>query len=74
MPMELAEKINEISDIDVFVHDFVDTTNSLSSNSSLDFHPANRRSEYENIYLEHQTSRLKFNEKTKELIYTLIYF
>lgn len=44
MPMELAEKINEISDIDVFVHDFVDSTNTLSSNSSLGFHPANRRS------------------------------
>jgi hypothetical protein len=45
MPMELADKINEISDVDVFVHDFVDTTNSLSNVSSLETHPANRRRE-----------------------------
>lgn len=46
MSMEMAEKINEVSDVDVFIHDFVDLTNSLSniSSSSLDFHPANRRS------------------------------
>lgn len=42
--MELADKINEISDIDLFVQNFVDETNSLSNISSLDFHPANRRS------------------------------
>lgn len=45
--MELAEKINEIDDMDVFVHDFVDTTNSLSNISSLTAHPAvNRKSKY----------------------------
>ena len=44
MPMELAEKINEITDVDVFIHDYVDTTNSLSNVSSLYSHPGNRKS------------------------------
>ncbi|XP_070497514.1 uncharacterized protein [Chironomus tepperi] len=43
MPMELAEKINEISDVDIFIQDFVDTTNSLSNVSSTFTHPANRK-------------------------------
>lgn len=42
MPMEMAEKINEISDPDVFIHDFVENSNSLFSNITT--HPANRRS------------------------------
>lgn len=46
MPMELADKINEINDIDVFVHDFVDDTNSLSNISSITQHPANRRRKF----------------------------
>lgn len=46
MPMELAERINEIADVDVFVHDYVDTTNSLSNVSSLYSHPANRKSKF----------------------------
>jgi hypothetical protein len=44
MPMELADKINEINDLDVFIHDFVDETNSLSNVSSIT-HPAARRRE-----------------------------
>jgi hypothetical protein len=43
MPMELADKINEISDVDEFMHDFVDS-NSLTNVSILS-HPANRQSE-----------------------------
>lgn len=35
MPMELAEKINAIDDVDVFIHDFVDFSNSLSNISSI---------------------------------------
>lgn len=49
MPMELAEKINEINDVDVFIHDFVDDTNSLSNMSSLVQHPANRRRKFYNF-------------------------
>ncbi|KAG5676885.1 hypothetical protein PVAND_006689 [Polypedilum vanderplanki] len=44
MPMELAEKINEVSDIDIFIHDFVDTTNSLSNVSTIYSHPSSRSS------------------------------
>lgn len=43
MPMELADKINEVSDVDVFIHDFVDMTNSLSNVSSTYSHPGNRK-------------------------------
>lgn len=42
MPMELADKINEINDVDDFIHDFVDVTNSLGNASSIT-HPASRR-------------------------------
>lgn len=40
--MELADKINEINDVDDFIHDFVDITNSLGNASSIT-HPASRR-------------------------------
>lgn len=43
MPMELAEKINEVSDIDIFINNFVETTNSLSNISSSDTYPVRRR-------------------------------
>lgn len=49
MPMELADKINEINDIDIFVHDFVDDTNSLSNMSSIVQHPGNRRRKFNEI-------------------------
>lgn len=42
MPMQLADEINEIDDPDVFVHNFVDDTNSLSNITSIE-HPASRR-------------------------------
>lgn len=45
MPMELAEKINEINDVDIFIHDFVEDTNSLSNTTATGMHPANRRRE-----------------------------
>lgn len=49
MPMEMAEKIDEIFDVDVFIENFVDTTNSLSNVSSLS--NANRRSKYSNFFI-----------------------
>ncbi|CRL08719.1 CLUMA_CG021292, isoform A [Clunio marinus] len=43
MPMEIAEKINEISDVDEFIHEFVDDSISLSNASSSYEHPSSRR-------------------------------
>lgn len=47
MPMELADKINEIEDLDDFMHDFVDS-NSLENLTSL-AHPRDisRRREFD---------------------------
>lgn len=59
--MELAEKINAINDVDVFIHDFVDETNSLSNVSSISQHPASRRSEYQN--------KLKYFYSTSQKIF-----
>ena len=50
MPMELADKINEIEDIDDFLHDFVDS-NSLENLTSL-AHPRDisRRREFKKYF------------------------
>lgn len=48
MPMDLADKINDVDDVDVFIHDFVfeGDTNSLSNMSSLVQHPADRKRKF----------------------------
>ena len=43
MPMELADKINQVNDVDVFIHNFVDDSVSLSNVSRLEQHPASRK-------------------------------
>lgn len=43
MPMELAEKINLVEDVDVFVHNFVDESLPLSNTSTLVQHPTSRK-------------------------------
>jgi len=43
MPMELADKINQVNDVDIFIHDFVDDSMSLSNTTTLSQHPASRK-------------------------------
>lgn len=59
MPMELAEKINEINDVDVFIHDFVDDTNSLSNMSSIAQHPSNRKRKFYSFIGSKKNSKYK---------------
>lgn len=65
MPMELAERINEINDVDVFIHDFVDETNTLSNVTSLTQHPASRNSE--SIAFRNYFMCVKYNNSNIEV-------
>lgn len=60
MPMELADEINQVSNVDVFIHNFVDVDSMSLANLSSIQHPASRKRKRS---IKHFIFQIEINQK-----------